>query len=649
MSWIRPIEKRNTYSLENPSTPIAKALMFLGGERTITGRAMNDGRALSLPAVFSAVSTIAGDIATQPIRVYQRRADGGRDMIDHPLNQLLNLEFAPGVSAISTREASQAHVLMRGNSYLEITWSGSKVQELTLLHPGDVHHIRGTEYYRIVSDQRIVHMSEMVHLAGPGGDGVTGFSVIKLARENWSLYSALEESNTRFIANASRPSGVITSPSPITSETAHRLKQMWSERNAGLDGVGKTPILDNGMTWQQVGLSAEDTQFLESRNLAITDIARWFNIPPHKIGDLSRSTFSNIEEQSIEYVRGTLRPWVVRHENQMAIKLLTPTERSRGLFLRYNLDSLLRGDIQRRTEAYQTMFNMGSLTVNEVRALEDRNPIDGGDRAFIRLDMVPLDNVDEVQLPPDARDQVQPKEQRTEVVEYRSADDRLALRAVFLQLFNDAAARMVRGEVRNVRRLVKSSDDIQSALEKYYFDEHPEFAFRTMGPVFRAYANSVAVAAANEVLSDTEIDAEAFADEFAAGFVNRYSAWSRRDLIRKDAEELEGRTGEWLEPEGDTKPRHVQVSSQERIMLGDAVACQVFAAAGAPGVVWRTLGDSCPYCKRLNGKRVGSLGVFISAGQQFEGEGDVVPLTPKHNIGHAPAHRGCDCTIVPSL
>jgi HK97 family phage portal protein len=645
MNWLRaPEERAATYSLENPSTPIAKALMFLGGERTITGRAMNDGRALSLPAVFSAVSSIAGDIATQPLKVYQRRADGGRDTVDHPLNYLLNFEVSEGVSAITTRESAQAHVLLRGNAYLEITWNGSTVGSLTLHHPDSVYHIEGTEFYKIVSENRMVHMSNMLHLAGPGGDGVTGFSVIKLARENWSLYSALEESNTRFIANASRPSGVITSPSPITAETANRLKEMWANRNAGLDGVGKTPILDNGMTWQQVGLSAEDTQFIESRQFAVTDIARWFNIPPHKIGDLSRSTFSNIEEQSIEYVRGTLRPWVVRHEAQMAIKLLTPRERAAGLFLKYNMDALLRGDIQRRTEAYATQFNLGALTVNEVRALEDRNPIDGGDRAFIRLDMVPLENIDEVQTP-DAVD-----DERTEQrIEYRAPDDRIQLRTTFLSLFNDAAGRMVRGEVRNVRRLLRTAEDIQEALETYYFDDHPDFAMRTMGPIFRAYAQSVATTAANEVDTDVQIDAEAFADAYAEGFVARYSARSRRDLSGRDTDGIETRTQEWLDGTATANPRAEQVSSQERVKLSDAVARQVFVAAGVGSLIWRTIGDNCPYCRRLNGKRVGTNRSFLLAGEPLEGEGNAPPIIPKNNIRHAPAHKGCDCTIVPGV
>ena len=644
MNWLKAPEKRAaTFSLENPSTPIAKALMFLGGERTITGRAMNDGRALSLPAVFSAVSSIAGDIATQPLKVYQRRSDGGRELVqDHPLNYILNFETSEGVSAITTREASQAHVLLRGNSYMEIARDGTEISALTLYHPDDIYHVQGTEYYKIISEHRTVHMSDIVHFAGPGGDGVTGFSVIKLARENWSLYSALEESNTRFIANASRPSGVITSPQAITAETAKRLKSMWANRNAGLDGVGKTPILDNGMTWQQVGLSAEDTQFIESRQFAVTDIARWFNIPPHKIGDLTRSTFSNIEEQSIEYVRGTLRPWVVRHEAQMAIKLLSPRERAAGFFLKYNLDALLRGDITRRTEAYQTQFNMGSLTVNEVRALEDRNPIDGGDRAFIRLDMVPLEKIDEVQTPDD--------EGRVEArTEFRTPDDRLKLRTTFLPLFNDAAGRMVRGEVRNVRRLLKTSDDIQGALESYYFDEHPVFAMRTMAPIFRAYAENVATASASEVNTDIQIDAEAFADAYADGFVNRYSARSRRDLSGRDSQQIETRTQEWLDGTATARPRSEQVSSQERIKLADAVARQVFVAAGVGALIWRTIGDSCPYCVRLNGKRVGVNRSFILAGEQFEGEGDVPALVPKNNIRHAPAHTGCNCTIVPGV
>jgi phage portal protein BeeE len=600
-TWLKSPEERSN-PLENPRNPLAQAF-FIDGQRTITGRSMSDTHALSLPAIYSAVSHIAGDMATVPLSVYRRRADGGREKADHRLNDILGLQPQPMVSAATWREAIQGHVLLRGNGYAEIIMdSGGRVLELRLLSPSDVFHIKGSEFYKVHSQQRLIHMASMLHLAGPGGDGISGWSVLQLAKNNWALASAL------------------------------------------------TPVLDNGMEWQQVGVSAEDAQFLESRQFSITDISRWFNIPPHMIGDLERATFSNIEEQAIQYVRNTLRPWAVRHEQQMDTKLLTANERADGLFVSYNLDGLLRGDISSRTDAYQSMFRMGGLTPNEMRALENRNPVEGGDVAYVSADMVPLDKLEELLAPPAAPEPdpepVQENSERRR--EVRGHQDRMTLRKSFHGLLLDAAGRMVRGEVRNIRRLMRNAEgDMDDLIARYYFDEHPEFATRTMGPAFRAYARSVALAAAQEIETDTEIDAEAFADAYTEGFVARYSARSRRDLDGRDAPEIEQRLQEWGEGTATAAPRMEQVADQEAVKVGDAVARQLFIAAGVSTLVWRTIGDNCPYCTRLNGKVVGSNQSFILAGEQFQGEGTDTPLVTKNNVRHAPAHKGCNCTIVP--
>jgi len=650
-SWLLSAsEKRQSdYVLENPNHPIAKALMF-GGERTITGRSMNDARALSVPAIYNAVSIISGDLATIPLKVYVRGDDGSRrEENGHPLWDILTLEPQAMVTSTAWREATQGHVLLHGNGYSEITSDGSgKVTGLIPHSPTDVQ--RFDEVYKIVSENRFVHAANMLHIAGPGGNGVDGWSVIKLARENWALASALEESNARFIANASRPSGFLTTSEAMKPETLKKIKDLWGKRNSGLDSIGGTPVLDGGFTWQQVGLSAEDTQYIESRQFSVTDIARWFNLPPHKLKDLERSTFSNIESSAIEYVRGSLRPWAVRWEQTLNTRLLTRTERQRGVYISFNLEGLLRGDIQARTEAYRAQFDMGGLTPNELRALEDRNPIEGGDDAYVRLDMVKLSLAGEVTDDEETDDEELARnaviEQRQE---FRSPRERLSLRTTYTPLFMDAASRLVRGEVRDIRRIVKRTDpsELRARIEAFYFDDFPEFAIRTMGSLFFTYSDAIWRAARAEVDSEGDFDVAGWAATYGEGFAARYASRSRRDLAEREAEDIEERLSAWTDGDGDTQMRHQQITNQEVVKLGDAVARHAFVAAGVTSLVWRTIGDSCPYCVRLDGKSVGNRGNFITAGQAFEGEGTDVPLVPKHNIGHAPAHTGCNCTIVP--
>ena len=646
-SWLKTSDevRANNYSIENPSTPIAKALMMLGGEKTITGRPMNDGRALSLSPIFNAVTVIAGDLATIPLKVYRRSDRGREEETGHPLSELLEFEPTAMVTSAAWREASQSHVLLRGNCYTEIV-SNSRgvITELVPQSPTDV--VREGVTYKLVSEKRGIHAANMLHVAGPGGNGVDGWSVIKLARENWALASALEESNSRFISNASRPSGFLTTEASMKPETLKKIKDLWGKRNSGLDNIGGTPVLDGGFKWQQVGLSAEDAQFLQSREFSVVEIARWFNITPHKLQDLSRATFSNVEELAIAYVRNTLRPWAVRWEQAMNLKLLTQRERRAGLYVGFNLEGLLRGDIEARTAAYRSQFEMGALTPNEIRALEDRNPVEGGDEPFVRLDMVKLTQAGVPQ-------EVQEKEPepRAERREYRTHDRRMQLRSTYLPILLEGTQRMVRGEVRNVRRILQRTepDQLQGRIEGYYFDEHPGFATSVMGPLFRSYAVGMSLAALNEVDSDITLDAGQYADTYTESFVARYSARSRRALAGLEAEAIEQRLHTWTEGDAGAAPRPQQVASEEVIKLGDAVARMAFIAAGVVGLIWRTVGDSCPYCVRLNGKRVDSRSSFIQAGEAFEGEGDVPDLVPSSNITHAPAHRGCNCIIIPGL
>lgn len=652
MSWLKTPEER-AYSLEDPNTPLAKALMFLGGERaTVTGRAMNDGAALSLAPFYNGVAIISGDIGTIPVKVYRRLDGGGRaEENGHAIWSLLTMRPHPMVTSSAWREASQGHLLLRGNSYAEVeSNSRGVVTGWVPLNPNVV--TRKGEFYEIGGSPPLkrVHMSRMLHIHGPGGNGIDGWSVIALARENLSLAQALEESNLRFMANAMRPSGFITQPTPMKPEQLNRLKGMFAKRS-GVENTGRTLVLDNGAEWKQIGLSAEDSQFMESRQFSVTDQARWLNIPPYKIGDLERATFSNIAEQATDYVMGTLRPWVVRHEQELNTKLLTDKERASGLFIAYNLDGLLRGDVKTRAEVQKQHFEIGGLTTNEMRAQENRNPVPGGDRAMVRLDMVPLDRIDEVQsVETDA-------EGRTKIIfrsqvrkrEIRSHESRIALRSAFRTLFLDAAGRMVRGEIRNIRRLLKraSAEDLLNLIGSYYMHDHPSFAGDVMGPVFRSYTESVSSAAAAEIESEVRIDTVTTATDYVAVFVARYSSKSRRELADRAAEQVEERLIEWQDGTATANPRHEQVAQRELVRLGESVTRSTFVAGGILSLVWRTLGDSCPYCTRLNGKVVSRTTPFLFGGEEFEGEGTDTPLVPRSDVSHAPAHRGCDCTLVP--
>lgn len=654
MHWLKTPTEYRANPLEDPNTPIGKALMFLGDDwpTSITGRPMGERSALSLAAFWAGVTVISADIATSSLKLYRKTDNGGREEeTGHPLSEI----FATGphdmITSASWREASQAHLLTRGNAYSEIfTNGGGDVIGLMPLNPRDV--TRKGEIYEIRDRKpvRRVHASRILHIPGPGGNGVDGWSVLSLARQNLSLAQALEESNTRFIANASRPSGFISTPEPLDPEAVSRLKGQWATKNTGLDHVGNVPVLDNGMTWQQLSLNAEDAQYVESRRFSVSDVCRWLNLNPHKLKDLDRATFSNIEELQVDHVTGTLRPWAVRWEQCMAMKLLTEQERRAGLYIEHNMDSLLRGDIETRSVAYRSQFEIGALTTNEIRQKENRDPVDGGDRPMVRLDMVPLDRIDQVQsvtTDDEGLTEIRFAERRTE---QRSHRHRLRLRDSFLPLFTDAADRLIRGEVRDVRRLVENADtevELHQAITDYYFGRHVEWSSDVIGPVFRSYAESVSSASAEEIDSEVRIDTVTYSDAYRDTFVVNHAARSRRDLVDLEAEQIETRLVEWREGTANAQPRHNQIAGRQVVELGDAVAKATWMAGGIVTLAWRTIGDSCPYCMRLNGTIVDIRVPFIKQGEEFEGDDTDVPLVPKSSVGHAPAHRGCNCTIVP--
>ena len=636
MTWLKTSEERaNNYSLENPNTPLGAILM--GGNKSFTGRAVSDKSALSLSPFFAGVKAIAGDLATVPLKVYRRRSDGGREEArDHELWPLLHDSPAPLLTSAAWRSAKHSHVLMRGNAYSAVDVNGrGRITGIFPLHPDKVERLGSTYVYRDTGFEERIPAEHVLHIAGPG-DGIDGWSVLKLARESIGLALALEESNARFIANASRPSGFLTTDEKLNREALTTLKSQWGARTGGLDNVGRTPILDNGLRWEQVGLSAEDAQFLQSREFQLTEIARWLNITPHKLHDLSHGTFSNVEHLGIEYYRATLRPWFVTWEQAMNMKLLTDKDRRDGIYIEFVVDGLLRGDVQTRTEAYRAQFDMGGLTPNELRALEGRNPVPGGDEAYVRLDMRPLSQPFE---PPTEGDD---ERKAVPTIETRASgmQSRLNLREAFRPQFLDAAGRLVRGEIRNVKRLLK---DDRTKIEDYYLNDLAGFAEQVMGPVFRGYAESVSLAAQSEVDRPQQINTTGFSGAYTDTFARMHAAKSRKQLLGLDDEQIEERLTVWADGGPDTSPRHEQIASQHVVELGDAVARAVWVASGVTSLIWRTVGDSCPFCRKLNGVRVSSDTGFLQKGEALEAEGEV--LTPKTAIRHAPAHRGCNCTI----
>ena len=361
-------------------------------QETKTGLDMNEDTAMRYSAVWACVRVISEDLASLPLFVYRREGDAKSRRPDHPVYYLLHDSPNPEMTAMQFRECLQSHVLLWGNCYAEIQ-RNLRGQPIALwpLNPANMT-IKRDSANELVYEYRLTDSGELrrfrkediFHIGGLGFNGLQGYSVISYQREAIALGVAAEEFGARFFKNDASPRIAIKHPGHLKPETAASIKKSWHEAYGGLSNAHRVAILEEAMTIEKIGISNEDAQFLESRKFQVNDIARIFRVPPHKIMDLERATFSNIEHQGISYVVDTIRPWCVRWEQAIDLRLLDQS----GLFFAEHLvDGLLRGDIASRYTAYATARQWGWLSVNDIRRIENMDPIPNGDTYLEPLNM----------------------------------------------------------------------------------------------------------------------------------------------------------------------------------------------------------------------------------------------------------------------
>lgn len=375
---------------------------LLGGGKSATGKNVNEITAMYNTTVFSCIRILSETIASLPIHVYKRLETGGKARApDHPLFEVLHDIANDEMTSFVFWETLMGHVPLWGNGYAEIERDGAgRVRALWPLMPNNTWLVRNPRdkklYYQTIipkTDQQVVlPFDKVLHIPGLGFDGRSGYSVIQMAREAIGMALATEEYGARFFGNGAKPGGVLEHPSSLTQEAQNRLRGSWNEMHQGLDKQHRVAILEEGMTYKQIGIPPEDAQFLETRRFQKHEIAQLFRVPLHMLADLERATFSNIEHQSIEFVTHTIRPWLVRLEKAMLMKLFTPMER-KAFFAEFLVDGLLRGDIKTRYEAYQIARQNGIISADEWREMENMNPIeDGSGKIYLaNAAMLPVD------------------------------------------------------------------------------------------------------------------------------------------------------------------------------------------------------------------------------------------------------------------
>ena len=469
---------------------------------TNSGVDIDAASSLNFSAVFNAIQIIGGTLGSLPLHLYQKIGNRREKVTSEPLYNIMHSQPNPEMTAKQYREAIGAHVVSWGNSYSFInqTSTGS-IAELWPIAPNRVVPRRESDVMvydvMIGNEKKTFPREQILHIAGLGWDGMMGYSVLTKAREDISFGMAVSEFGARYFGSGMHPGAVISRPEgPALGPEAYKnLRGALSDTYSSLGKSHQFMLLEDGMKFENLKLSPEDSQFLETRVYSIQEISRWFNIQPHKLKDHSRSTFNNIEALQIDHVVECIRPWLVTHEQTYNMQLLTPQMRQAGFYFEHNVDGLLRGDSEKRAGLYKALWNMGAISQNEIREKENMNPIDGGDQYFVPMNMVPSSMAKalaEAQIKakskpaPTAQPSEDPDEESSRAfwarksIERRSIQGRDRLSKAYYDLFVKAAQRIVNKEALRTKKLAKEngSKEFIRKMQAFYLHTMTDYILK---------------------------------------------------------------------------------------------------------------------------------------------------------------------------
>lgn len=644
---------------------------------TAAGVTVDSESAMRSSAVAACVRVLSESVASLPLHVYKRLEDGGKERApEHPLYDLLHNEPNDFMSAYQWVETAMVHLTLTGNHYSEKFLSGrGQVGALMPLLPANVTVERtdsGSVQYKhreANGTYRIIPRDRMLHIPGLGFDGLTGLSPIGYARESIGMALAGEEFGGRFYGAGLNAGSVVNLPEGVRwdDEQTEKFMDDLREKYAGLGKSHNAIALPAGMTVTPVGISPEDAQYIEGRRFQVEEIARIYRVPLHMVQSTTSSTTwgSGIEAMSLGFVKYTLRPWLSRIQQALDRSLMSPADRKTH-FVEFLIADLLRGDQAAAASYYTLAITNGWMSRNEVRIIENMNPIEGGDEYLVPLNMGAAgdtgwngnqdgggDDDNERSAAPYVETHTTPMP----VDRRANARTRHSIQRSYVRVFEDALTRVLRRERNDVLAAAKSLAGKRSVatlgdwLVEFY-DKHAEFTSEQLRPAMTALAEAIGSEAMREIGREWEFnnDLEGWLVSYVEKFGRRYSGLQLAELLRLLDDSIESeadvvdaftaRFGEWEDPEqaarAATRARH------ETVQLGGGFARMAWTVAGVTTLVWVAAGsDVCPYCQAMDGRVVGIERAFVDEG------GSVIDMTPTHSIGHPPLHSGCDCMIVP--
>tara|TARA_R110002110_G_scaffold128587_1_gene308292 strand:+ start:3174 stop:4382 length:1209 start_codon:yes stop_codon:yes gene_type:complete len=370
-----------------------------------SGIIVSENTAMTYSAVWQACRILSESVAQLPMYIMEKEKNGDKLIrSDHSLYRLIHDEPNPYMTQFNWTQKCMYDLCVNGNSYVQIIRDkqGKPIELMPLDHQKiTIKVMEGVLYYNDAASGQTIDMYDMLHFKTMSKDGIVGLSPIDTLANTISNGLGLLEFSNSYFRNGAKVSGVLQTPNSLSTESIDRLRNSFNMNYSSIGDSNKTLVLEEGLEFNAISLSNEASQFLSSREFSIAEIARCFSLPPHLLRDLSKSSFSNIQEQSREFVQFSLMPYIRIFESEMTRKLFTNGDKGK-MFIEINTNSLLRGNPQERAEFYRTMLNIGALSVNEIRRKENMNSVPEGDNLFMQMNMTTLENITETKNEDDA-------------------------------------------------------------------------------------------------------------------------------------------------------------------------------------------------------------------------------------------------------
>lgn len=663
-------QKGSEFSPRDPSYWVNK---FFGNTPVWSGAEVDENTALEYVPYWACVKVLRETIASLPVILYKRTSSGKERATNHSAYNVFHLRANPEQTAYDYKEMTASHFLIYGKSYSEKVYNNKgELAELWPLMPWNMNPKRkdGKLYYFYDlpnGKQHVFLREELLVLNNFTLTGIEGERVINYIKQCLGTGMAADEYGARFYSNDSAPGGIIEMPGHLKKENIERFKDSWEKNYGQLSNKHRTAILEDGAKFHELTVAPDKAQFLETRKFQQQQTAAFHRIPPHLIGDLDRATYTNIEQQSLEFVNYTMLPYFVRFEQNFTTQTLTEKEQKK-LFYEFLVDALLRGDIEARYRAYKTGREMGVLSADDIREKENMNKLpDGiGEKYYIPMNWSEMGIEPVVEEPSEqeepAEDQEPEEEPQEEnaakqMKEYRAARTaatRFNIAASFKPVYQDILLRLIKKESVDIKRgfnkwfLERDKQEFDNWYKEYY-QKQTDYIRSRLAPVY----NSLNIAIYNEVkdevnAQDRKDDQEIFVRDYIDVFVRKYIKEHKKNIglavmdITKNGADPEERIDETFEGWARNAAND---SRSEVVKSSNAFAKYAYILAGIEYLRWVNTGASpCPYCQNMDGKIVGINQTFVQAGGNVETDQGRMEIT--RDVGHAPLHDGCECQII---